>query len=113
MSLGFPKDDGLVATQKNDILSFRRRPEVSERRETPIQFFRIVAEGLAQVKTLSGFLPICASCKKIRDDSGYWKQIESYLSAHADVTFSQGICPDCAQKFYGDFIDVEEALKKK
>ena len=53
------------------------------------------------------------SVKKIRDDSGYWKQLEAYLSVHTDVTFSHGICPDCAQKLYGDFIGVEEALKKE
>lgn len=89
--------------------------EIVERKELEQEREKLIAqlqEALAQVKTLSGFLPICASCKNIRDDSGYWKQIESYLSAHADVTFSHGICPDCAQKLYGDFIDVNEALKK-
>lgn len=70
-------------------------------------------EALAQVRTLSGFLPICASCKKIRDDSGYWKQIESYISAHADVTFSHGICPECALKLYGEYLDGEETLREK
>lgn len=88
--------------------------EITERKELEQEREKLIAqlqEALAQVKTLSGFLPICASCKKIRDDSGYWKQIESYLSAHADVTFSHGICPDCAKKLYGDFIDVDEALK--
>ncbi len=89
--------------------------EIAERRELEQEKEKLIAglqEALAQVKTLSGFLPICASCKKIRDDSGYWKQIEAYISAHADVTFSHGICPDCAEKLYGDFLDVEEALKK-
>lgn len=87
--------------------------EIAERKELEQEREKLIAqlqEALAQVKTLSGFLPICASCKKIRDDSGYWKQIESYLSAHADVTFSHGMCPDCAQKLYGDFIDVDEVL---
>ncbi|MBU1545441.1 MAG: HAMP domain-containing protein [Proteobacteria bacterium] len=90
--------------------------EITERKELEQEREKLIAklqEALAQVKTLSGFLPICASCKKIRDDSGYWKQIESYLSDHADVTFSHGICPDCAKKLYGDFIDVDAALKKK
>ena len=59
-------------------------------------------EALAKVKTLSGFLPICASCKKIRDDKGYWSQIESYIYEHSDAVFSHGICPDCAQKLYPD-----------
>ena len=97
---------------KNALLS----QEIVERKELEQERERLIAqlqEALAQVKILSGFLPICASCKKIRDDSGYWKQIEEYLSAHADVTFSHGICPDCAKKLYGDFIDVDEALRKE
>ena len=59
-------------------------------------------EALAKVKTLSGFLPICASCKKIRDDMGYWNQIEAYISEHSEAEFSHGICPGCAQKLYPD-----------
>jgi len=61
-------------------------------------------EALAKVKTLSGMLPICASCKKIRDDKGYWKQIESYIQEHSETEFSHGICPDCAERLYPDFI---------
>ena len=57
-------------------------------------------KALREVKTLSGFLPICASCKNIRDDKGYWKQIESYISNHSQAQFSHSICPDCAQKLY-------------
>jgi len=55
--------------------------------------------ALAQVKTLSGMLPICASCKKIRDDKGYWTQIESYIRHHSEAEFSHGFCPDCARKW--------------
>ena len=60
-------------------------------------------EALAKVKKLSGLLPICASCKKIRDDKGYWKQIEAYIRDHSEVEFSHGICPECAKKLYPDF----------
>ena len=60
-------------------------------------------EALDKVKTLSGFLPICASCKKIRDDQGYWNQIESYITHHSEAVFSHGICPDCAQKLYPEY----------
>lgn len=56
----------------------------------------------AEVKTLSGFLPICASCKKIRDDEGYWNQIEAYIHEHSEAKFSHGICPECAKKLYPD-----------
>jgi DNA-binding LacI/PurR family transcriptional regulator len=55
-----------------------------------------------RVKTLSGFLPICASCKKIRDDKGYWNQVEAYISEHSEVEFSHGLCPECARKLYPD-----------
>ena len=57
-------------------------------------------ESLRKVKTLSGFLPICASCKKIRDDKGYWNQIESYIQTHSNAEFSHGICPDCVKELY-------------
>lgn len=60
-------------------------------------------EALAKIKVLSGFLPICASCKKIRDDKGYWNQIESYIRDHSEVEFSHSICPDCAKKLYPEF----------
>ena len=60
--------------------------------------------ALADVKTLSGLLPICASCKKIRDDNGYWNQIESYIRDRSDAKFSHGICPKCAEKLYSEFL---------
>lgn len=61
-------------------------------------------------KVLKGFLPICAPCKKIRDDQGYWNQIESYIKEHSEAEFSHGICPDCAKKLYPEidlFADLE------
>jgi hypothetical protein len=57
-------------------------------------------EALAQVKTLSGLLPMCASCKKIRDDQGYWRQVEEYIAAHTEAEFTHGICPECAARLY-------------
>ncbi len=56
-------------------------------------------EALARIKTLNGLLPICASCKKIRDDKGYWNQIELYLREHSDVEFTHSLCPACAKKY--------------
>ena len=61
-------------------------------------------KALDEVKTLRGFIPICASCKKIRNDKGSWQQIEAYISAHSDAEFSHGICPECAKKLYPDFV---------
>lgn len=60
-------------------------------------------KALDEVKTLRGIIPICASCKKIRDGKGFWRQVEDYISFHSDVVFSHGICQDCAQKLYPDF----------
>jgi len=54
----------------------------------------------AEVRTLSGLLPICAGCKKIRDDQGYWSQIEVYISKHSEAEFTHGLCPDCAERLY-------------
>jgi hypothetical protein len=56
--------------------------------------------ALSEVKTLRGFLPICASCKKIRDDKGYWNQIELYIRERSEAEFSHSICPECAKKLY-------------
>jgi hypothetical protein len=60
-------------------------------------------KALAKVKTLSGLLPICSHCKKIRDDKGYWNQIESYIQKHSEAEFSHGICRECAKKYYPEF----------
>ena len=59
-------------------------------------------EALAKIKTLQGLLPICSYCKKIRDDKGYWNQIERYIGERSDTQFSHGICPECAEKYYPD-----------
>jgi PAS domain S-box-containing protein len=60
-------------------------------------------DALAEVKRLSGLLPICSHCKKIRDDKGYWNMIESYLHDHSNAEFSHCICPECAKKYYPDY----------
>jgi DNA-binding response OmpR family regulator len=56
-------------------------------------------EALTEIKTLKGFIPICASCKKIRDDEGYWDQLEAYISKHTDAVFTHGLCPECVEKY--------------
>jgi PAS domain S-box-containing protein len=71
-------------------------------------------EALAEVKKLSGILPICSSCKKIRDDKGYWKQVERYIGEHSEAQFSHSICPDCIRKLYPEIADdVLAALEKR
>ncbi len=70
-------------------------------------------DALEQVKQLKGLLPICASCKKIRDDKGYWNQIESYIEQHSEALFSHGICPVCAEELYGDTKWFKKRKEKK
>jgi PAS domain S-box-containing protein len=77
---------------------------ISERRRAAAERERIIGElqeALANVKTLRGLIPICASCKKIRDDKGYWSQVEVYVRDRSDAEFSHGICPDCMKTLYG------------
>ncbi|MEE9910479.1 MAG: response regulator [Deltaproteobacteria bacterium] len=70
--------------------------EIEERKKTE----ESLREALTQIKTLSGLLPICASCKRIRDDGDNWIQIESYIRNHSEADFTHGICPECAVKLY-------------
>lgn len=79
-----------------DITKRRHAEEALQRERDKLE------EAFKEIKTLSGMLPICASCKKIRDDKGYWNQIESYILKHTDAVFSHGICPDCFKKLYPD-----------
>ena len=60
-------------------------------------------DALDNIKRLSGLLPICSSCKKIRDDKGYWNQIERYIAEHSEAEFSHGICPECVKKLYPQY----------
>ena len=67
-------------------------------------------QSTGEVKRLSSLLPICASCKKIRDENGAWQEIETYIRDHSDTNFSHGVCPECAQRLYPQFSD--ELMKK-
>jgi len=86
--------------------------EVTERRYVQLANEELIKElrnAMAEVKTLSGLLPICSSCKQVRDDQGYWSRIETYLSKHTDISFSHGLCKECAQKIYPDYCDRQPA----
>ncbi len=85
----------VICTSKN--ITKRKLAEVALKKEHDK-----LLKALKEIKTLSGFLPICASCKKIRDDKGYWNQIEGYIQQHSDAQFSHAICPACAKKLYPD-----------
>ena len=77
-----------------------RIARISDRYQAEVkQLVLELQDALASVKTLKGFIPVCASCKKIRNDKGYWKQLEQYMSEHSEVSFSHGLCPDCATNY--------------
>ncbi len=71
-----------------------------------------VREALAHVKVLRGFIPICASCKKMRDDQGFWTRLEEYLTEHSEASLSHGICPDCARQLYPDLVAKREQARR-
>ena len=76
--------------------------KIKQADEEKSKIIKELQSALEKVKTLSGMLPICASCKKIRDDKGYWKQIEMFISEHSEAVFSHSFCPECAKILYPD-----------
>ncbi len=83
--------------------------ELKKARETRDRLIGELREALDKVRVLSGLLPICSYCKKIRDDQGYWSRVEEYITEHSDVTFSHGICPDCMEKHFSYLAEHQEA----
>ena len=80
----------------------RRRARAEAAREAVI---RELEEAIADIKTLRSLLPICMHCKRIRDDTGYWRQLEGYLLKHQGITFSHGLCAECEKTHYGVEVD--------
>jgi K+-sensing histidine kinase KdpD len=98
---------GIVTGHMRDLRSrlqeeLNARQQAEEEREKAIQQLQT---ALAEVKTLSGLLPMCSGCKKIRNDQGYWQQIESYLMDHSDAKLSHGLCPECMEMLNPEFSD--------
>lgn len=84
---------------------------ITERNKLEQERKKLISElqdALAEIRTLKGIIPICASCKKIRNDKGFWEQTEAYISRHSDAEFSHGVCPECAQKLYPRYFDEKE-----
>jgi hypothetical protein len=82
--------------------------DVTERKQVEAERDRLIQDlqsALANVKSLSGMLPICAGCKRIRDDKGYWSQVESYIQQHSEAKFTHGLCPDCTRKYFPGLAD--------
>ena len=111
------RNDGSVFWGRLSVAAFRGKEKASavaigmledidERKksdEANRKLMEELREALAEVKTLSGMLPICSGCKKIRDDSGYWNRIESYIESHTGAQFSHGLCPDCMGTYFPGF----------
>ena len=87
---------GISAIERN--ITLRKREEAER-----LKLIQQLKDALANIKTLKGLLPICASCKKIRDDRGYWQKVESYISSHTQAEFTHGICPDCMHRLYPEY----------
>ena len=82
------------------IYAWRRNRELHLLTENLERQKRELEEALTKVKELEGIIPICSFCKKIRDDQGYWRKVEEYISTHSKARFSHGVCPECAEKYY-------------
>jgi transcriptional regulator of acetoin/glycerol metabolism len=102
--------DQLAVAIENARLYEQTSKEIAERKQVEKERERLIGElqsALAKVKTLSGLIPICSSCKKIRDDKGYWQQVETYIANRSNAEFSHGFCPECMDKLYPEL-----AIKK-
>ena len=88
--------DGRLFTFLRDVTERNRL--VQEREHLILE----LRDSVAKIKTLSGMLPICMHCKKIRDDKGYWTQVETFVKAHSEAEFTHGLCPECFERHFGD-----------
>ncbi len=100
------------ATGKTLVRAIRYAVERKTMQTERENLIKALEQALTTVKTLSGLLPICASCKKIRDDKGYWSQVEEYLDEHADVKFTHSMCPQCTHKLYPEYFDKNGAERE-
>ncbi len=113
----FPVEVGISCfTQDNAIVYLGHARDISERKKAEAEKEKLIQElgrAIKEIKTLSGMLPICSSCKKIRDDQGYWNRIETYIEKNSDALFSHSICPECSEKLYGEESWFKKRKEKK
>ena len=100
----FNDDDARIATGFGELaaIALQNSWYLDQRNQSDLERDQLIEElkaALSQVKRLSGLLPICAACKKVRDDMGYWNQIEIYIRDHSEAEFSHSLCPECAKKY--------------
>jgi PAS domain S-box-containing protein len=97
-------EEGKVVSAVTAFRDISRQKELEQERS---QLILAYEDALNNIKTLKGLVPICASCKKIRDDKGFWNHIEVFIQQRTDAEFSHGICPDCAKRLYPDYVKEE------
>jgi len=102
-------EKGEPKTLMGSFLDITKRKRAEIERENVIKDLQ---EALEKVQRLQGLLPICASCKKIRDDEGYWHQVETYVSKHVEVQFTHSVCPDCMRKLYPEYYSKSNKAEK-
>lgn len=105
-----------IAEKGYYIESFIDITDLKETEKEKEKLINKLSEALEKVNVLSGLMPICAKCKKIRDDKGYWNNLESYIEKNSEASFSHGLCPECSDEMYGNqkwYIKGQERRKKK
>jgi hypothetical protein len=110
------KPPNLRQVERAIIIAMARFHDIMELRRINLELQtrnQEVETAMAQIKTLSGLLPICSSCKKIRDDQGYWEQVEIYIAKHSDADFSHGLCPDCMKTLYPDSYEKSQQRRQE
>lgn len=103
----YERSEDITDTAGRTSHSFGMVHDITEAKVNEQERENLIAElqrSLSEIKTLRGIIPICAFCKKIRDDKGYWDQVEVYVRQHTEANFSHGICPECAEKHYGEYL---------
>ena len=94
-------------------IDISKRKKIEKERE---ELIKNLQEALENIKTLKGLLPICSHCKKIRDDQGYWKQVDVYIQKHSEAEFTHSMCPVCSDELYGTedwYIEMKKAKQQK
>ncbi len=96
----------LVARVQSMVRIKRAEDALRQKEKEQERLILELQDAFLEIKTLTGFIPICASCKKIRDDEGYWVQLEAYICKHTEAVFTHSICPQCAEKYKAELEDM-------